>query len=284
MMNSSFIGKVIDNYRVLESLGVGGMGVVFKAVNIKLEKLVALKMIAPGLAMNENFIKRFQTEAKALAKLADPNIVQIYDLRTHEDQWLIVMEFIDGLNLGDIIKRDGAFPTNKAISILKQMLSAIGHAHKAGIIHRDIKPNNVMITEAGAVKITDFGLAKSEGIRTNSITISGGGTLFYMSPEHVKSISLTDGRSDIYSIGMTFYEMVAGRVPFHSMDTDFEIRETLASVPNLIDYPQWASGSISLSNSGDELLLINLSGNQLDAVSWKDSVYAFTPATGGSKA
>jgi serine/threonine protein kinase len=133
-MSSSFIGKVVDNYRIIENLGIGGMGVVFKAIHIKLDKLFALKMIAPGLAMNENFIKRFQTEAKALAKFEDPNIVRIYDLREHNDQWFIVMEYVDGFNLLDIIRKDGAFPLQNALPILKQILTAIGHAHSAGII------------------------------------------------------------------------------------------------------------------------------------------------------
>ena len=109
-MSTSFIGKVLDNYRILENLGIGGMGVVFKAVHIKLDKIVALKVIAPGLALNETFIKRFQTEAKALAKLEDPNIVKIYDLRSDNDQWFIVMEYVDGINLSDKIKKNGALP------------------------------------------------------------------------------------------------------------------------------------------------------------------------------
>lgn len=226
-MSSSFIGKVVDNYRILESLGIGGMGVVFKAVNTKLDKLVALKMIAPGLAMNDNFIKRFQKEAKALARLADPNIVAIYDLRQENDQWYIVMEYVDGPNLIDKIKKEGALSPAVSISIIKDVLSAIGHAHEANIIHRDIKPNNIMLNSDGQAKITDFGLAKDTSISVNSMSIQSAGTLFYMSPEHVKGFSFTDKRSDIYSIGMTFYEMLSGNVPFQNMDSDFDIRETI---------------------------------------------------------
>ncbi len=226
-MTSSFIGKVIDNYRILESIGVGGMGIVFKAIHIKLDKLFALKMIAPGMFMNKNFIKRFQTEAKALAKFEDPNIVRIYDLRSYKDQWFIVMEYVDGINLLDKIKKDGPFPWQEALHILKQMLSAIGHAHDSGIIHRDIKPNNVMITKDGMVKVTDFGLAKDQTSFTNTMTVTSGGTLYYMSPEHVKGFSFTDKRSDIYSIGMTFYEMITGNVPFQNINSDFDIRESI---------------------------------------------------------
>ena len=226
-MLSSFIGKVLDNYRIIESLGIGGMGVVFKAIHIKLDKLFALKMIAPGLTMNETFIKRFQTESKALAKFEDPNIVRIYDLRADNDQWFIVMEYVEGVNLLEKIKKDGAFRWQEALPILKQMLAGIGHAHAAGIIHRDIKPNNIMITEDHVVKITDFGLAKDQTSLVTTMSLTSGGTLYYMSPEHVKGISFTEKRSDIYSIGMTFYEMIAGCVPFKDLESDFDIRETI---------------------------------------------------------
>lgn len=226
-MQSSYIGKVIDHYRIIERLGIGGMGVVFKAINIKIDKLVALKMIAPGLAMNKNFVKRFHAEAKALAKLKDFNIVDIVDLRSDNDQFFIVMEYVDGENLYDIIKKDGAYTCDQAIPLLKQILTAIGHAHKAGIIHRDLKPNNIMVTKDGVVKITDFGLAKDQTIEHNTVSIASGGTLYYMSPEHVKGFSFTDHRSDLYSIGMTFYEMITGKVPFQNINSDFDLRERI---------------------------------------------------------
>ena len=226
-MASTFIGKVLDNYRILGSLGEGGMGMVFKAVNIQLDKVVALKMIAAGMAMDKRFIDRFRTEARALAKLEDPNIVAIHDLRSYNDLWFIVMEYVDGANLYNIIKKQGAIPWQEALKIVKQMLSGLGHAHRAGIIHRDIKPNNIMINKDGVVKITDFGLAKDQTNAYNTMTIAGGGTLYYMSPEHLKGFSFTDKRSDIYSLGMTFYEMLTGKVPFENINTDFEIRETI---------------------------------------------------------
>ena len=226
-MASNFIGKVIDNYRILENLGIGGMGVVYKAIHIKLDKLFALKMIAPGQMMNENFIHRFQNEAKALARFEDPNIVRIYDLRCYKDQWFIVMEYVEGVNLLEKIKKDGAFHWQEALPILRQILTAIGHAHKAGIIHRDIKPNNIMLTGDSMVKITDFGLAKDQSVLSNTMTVASGGTLYYMSPEHIKGFAFTDKRSDIYSVGMTFYEMITGSVPFKDMNSDFDIRETI---------------------------------------------------------
>jgi hypothetical protein len=226
-MSTTFIGKVIDNYRIIENLGIGGMGVVFKAVHIKLDKLFALKMIAPGLLMNENFIKRFQTEAKALARLEDPNIVRIYDFRSYDDQWFIVMEYVDGMNLLSRIKHEGVFNWREAFTIIKKVLSAIGHAHENDIIHRDIKPNNILLGNEGSVKVTDFGLAKDQTTFSNTMTIASGGTLYYMSPEHLKGFSYTDKRSDIYSIGMTLYEMLTGQVPFTDINSDFDLREAI---------------------------------------------------------
>jgi len=227
MSKSSHIGKVIDNYRIVEILGEGGMGVVYKAVHTKLDKVVALKMIAPGLAENSKFIRRFQTEARALAKLKDPNIVGIHDLRSHDTQWFIAMEYVEGIDLFDIVRKEGAFSWKKSIAIVKQILSAVGHAHKVGIIHRDIKPHNIMLTGDDTVKITDFGLAKDESSQMKTMTVATGGTLNYMSPEHVKGFSYIEKRSDLYCVGIILYEMVTGEVPFKNLDSDFDIRESI---------------------------------------------------------
>ena len=202
MKDSTNIGKVLDNYRIVDTLGEGGMGVVYKAVHTKLDKMVAIKMIASGLSMNTKFIKRFQTEAKALAKLQDPNIVAIHDLRSHEGQWFIAMEYVDGEDLFDIVAKKGAFSWHKSIAIVKQILSAVGHAHTAGIVHRDLKPHNIMLTEENMVKITDFGLAKDETNHMHTVTVASGGSLNYMSPEHVKGFSYIEKRSDLYCVGI----------------------------------------------------------------------------------
>jgi serine/threonine protein kinase len=226
-MTTASIGSLLDHYKIIEELGHGGMGVVYKALNIHLDKIVAIKTIALGLSSHENFINRFQTEARALAKLEDPNIVRIYDLRVDDDQWYIVMEYVEGGTLADRIRGDKAIPYLSALPIMKQLLNAVGHAHRVGIIHRDIKPNNVMITRDGIVKITDFGLAKDQHHNNNTLAGSTGGTLYYMSPEQVKGLFYTDHRSDIYSLGLTFYEMLAGKIPFRKDDTDFAIREAI---------------------------------------------------------
>ncbi len=267
-MSSSYIGKVLDNYRILERLGIGGMGVVFKAIHIKLDKVFALKIIAPGLAMNEHFIKRFETEAKSLAKFEDPNIVRIYDLRSHDDQWFIIMEYVEGQTLTDKILKDGAFRWLEALPIIKQVLSAIGHAHEAGIIHRDIKPNNIMLNEAGKVKITDFGLAKDQTSATNTISVTSGGTLYYMSPEHVKGFSFIDARSDLYSIGMTFYEMLTGIVPFQNINSDFEIRESI--VRKEFDKPRSINPAIPADL--EEIVMKSISKNPDDRYQTADAM------------
>ena len=226
-MNSTIIGKVLDNYRILQNIGRGGMGFVFKALNIKLNKIVAIKMIAPALAMNDSFMSRFEAEAKTLAKLENRNIVRIHDLRVESDYSYIVMEYVEGVTLGRLIKEKGPIPWRQALKLFNQMLHAIDHAHKEGIIHRDIKPNNVLINRQGVVKITDFGLAKNQAEFGLTQSVTTGGTLFYMSPEQVKGLVYTDERSDIYALGFTLYEMLTGSTPFSTDHTDFDIREAI---------------------------------------------------------
>lgn len=221
------IGKVIDNYKITAVLGRGGMGVVYKAQDMTLDRDVALKMMDSRLASDENFLKRFQSEAKALAKLQNPNIVSVFALRETELGFCIVMEFVEGNTLADRIKDGGPMPLDRALPIFKQLLTAFDHAHKAGIIHRDIKPSNVMITPDDVVKVTDFGLAKIQQPTAMTATMGTGGTLFYMSPEQVRGLGNVDSRGDIYSIGMTLYETLAGKVPFSESDSDFTIRQSI---------------------------------------------------------
>ncbi len=226
-MKSSYIGKLVDNYRILDVLGRGGMGLVFKALHVRLEKMVALKMISPALAMQENFLKRFQSEARTLARLQNPHIVQVYDLREENDQWFIVMEYVEGTSLTDKIKKEGPLPVEEALDIFDQMLNAIGHAHGVGIIHRDIKPANVLLSKEGLVKVTDFGLAKDHHNTSHTQTMASGGTLLYMSPEQVRGLGFTDLRSDVYALGITLYEMLAGKVPLNMDTADFDLREEI---------------------------------------------------------
>lgn len=220
------IGKVIDNYKITAVLGKGGMGVVYKATDMTLDRDVALKMMDSRLASDENFLKRFQSEAKALAKLQNPNIVSIFALRETELGFCIVMEYVEGDTLADRVNA-GPMPLDKALKIFKQVLVAFDHAHKAGIIHRDIKPSNVMLTRDDVVKVTDFGLAKIQQPTAMTATMGTGGTLFYMSPEQVRGLANVDHRGDIYSIGMTLYEVLAGQLPFSDDESDFGIRQAI---------------------------------------------------------
>jgi serine/threonine protein kinase len=225
----SLIGKTIDNYHILEILGQGGMGVVYKAEDKALEKEVAIKVIDPFLARDEGFLRRFKTEAKAMAKLTNPNIVTVHALRETEFGFFMVMEFVDSKTLSEWVKEQGAFSLEETIMIAKQLLGAIGYAHNAGVIHRDIKPSNILVSKAGKVKIMDFGLAKvmKKHSPESTVTHMRAGTLYYMSPEQVKGLKNVDVRSDIYSVGMTIYEMLAGRRPFEKTDTEFTIQKQI---------------------------------------------------------
>ena len=229
MQMDSLIGKTVDNYRILEVIGRGGMGVVFKALDTSLEKIVALKMIDPFLARDENFVRRFKTEAKALAKLENQNIVGVYALRETDSGFFMVMEYVESKPLSQYLQENGPFNIKDTVSITKQLLNAIGHAHKVGVIHRDIKPSNILLCDNGRIKVTDFGLAKVVEAKgpASTVTQARAGTLYYMSPEQVKGLKNVDSRSDIYSLGISVYEMIAGRVPFDKTDSDFTIQKKI---------------------------------------------------------
>ncbi len=226
-MQHSIIGRIIDNYEITSILGKGGMGVVYKAKDMTLDRYVALKMMDDNFARDEEFLKRFKSEAKALAKLQNPNIVSVFALRETEIGFALVMEFVEGNTLGDRIRLEGALPLATALPIFKQLLIALGDAHRNNVIHRDIKPGNVMITTDNVVKVTDFGLAKIQQVINATVTMGTGGTLYYMSPEQIRALANVDARGDIYSLGMTLYEAVTGRVPFEPHETDFDIRQKI---------------------------------------------------------
>jgi len=236
----TIIGKVVDNYKIIEVIGRGGMGVVFKAMDLNLEKTVALKMIDPFLARDENFLKRFKTEAKALAKLDNRNIVNVYALRETELGLFMVMEYVQAKTISEWLREKGKFSINETLDITRQILNAIGHAHKIGVIHRDIKPNNILLCENGDVKVMDFGLAKvaQEHGSQSTVTYAAAGTLYYMPPEQIKGLKNVDYRSDIYSIGMTIYEMLAGRTPFEKSESEFAIQKQIVDgkIPSPIKY------------------------------------------------
>ena len=207
-------GKIIGNrYEIIEKIGNGGMATVYKAKCHVLNRYVAIKVLKDEFTTDEEFIKRFNTEAQSAASLTHPNIVSIYDVGNEGNIYYIVMELIQGKTLKEIISEDGALPWKWSINIAIQIASALEIAHKNNIIHRDIKPHNIIITEDGIAKVTDFGIAKA--VSNSTITAFGTtiGSVHYFSPEHARG-GYTDAKSDLYSLGVVMYEMLTGRVPF----------------------------------------------------------------------
>src|SRR5215212_10051722 len=208
------IGNVVGSYKITEKIGEGGMGAVFKGVDMMLEREVAIKMLRPELASQPQVVERFRAEAVTLAKLNHPNVATLHSFFRQGEDFFMVMEFVRGQALDTVIHRTGAMDCDRAVSLFCQALEGIGRAHKLGIIHRDIKPANIMLTEEGSVKVMDFGIARVLG--TSRMTKQGNivGTIEYMSPEQVRGLE-SDARSDVYSLGIVLYEMLTGRVPFN---------------------------------------------------------------------
>ncbi|MFA7228342.1 MAG: protein kinase [Melioribacteraceae bacterium] len=220
----NLIGKVIDNYKIVSILGKGGMGTVYKAYDIKLDRYIAIKMLSPASGGDqERFIERFKREAKNQAKLSHPNIVAVYGFIEYSNLLGIVMEYVEGESLEKVIERQGRFNLYDVIYIMKQLLLGIGYAHSKGFVHRDIKPSNIILNKEGITKIMDFGISKS--LIDNGMTKTGSkiGTVYYMSPEQIKSEDVTN-RSDIYSIGCTAYEMIIGEPPF-AFPSEYEVMD-----------------------------------------------------------
>ena len=209
-------GKLLGNrYEIIERIGSGGMATVYKAKCLVLKRFVAVKVLRDEFTTDEEFIKRFNVEAQAVASLTHPNIVSVYDVGHEGNLYYIVMELVKGKTLKEIIVEDGALGWKWSVKIAMQIASALETAHRNNIIHRDIKPHNIIITEDGVAKVTDFGIAKA--VSNSTITAFGTtiGSVHYFSPEHARG-GFTDARSDLYSLGVVMYEMVTGRVPFDS--------------------------------------------------------------------
>ena len=215
-------GRLIGNrYEILEKIGNGGMATVYKAQDTVLKRYVAVKVLREEFTTDEEFIRRFNTEAQSAASLAHQNIVSIYDVGMEDNIYYIVMELIQGKTLKQIIDEDGVLPWKWSLNIAIQIASALEVAHKNNIVHRDIKPHNIIITEDGIAKVTDFGIAKA--VSNSTITAFGTtiGSVHYFSPEHARG-GYTDAKSDLYSLGVVMYEMLTGRVPFDA-DTPVSI-------------------------------------------------------------
>jgi len=210
------VARRLPQFEILELLGRGGMGVVYKARQIQLDRVVALKILPPGDAASPGFIERFRREARSLAKLSHPNIVSVYDFGEAGGLYYFVMEFVDGLNLRQMILAH-RLTSSEALAVVPKICDALQFAHEEGVVHRDIKPENILLDKRGRVKIADFGLAKllgREEIDTR-LTVSGAtlGTPRYMAPEQIDKPQSVDHRADIYSLGVVFYEMLTGELP-----------------------------------------------------------------------
>ncbi len=207
---------IAKRYEVISKIGAGGMADVYKGRDMVLNRYVAIKVLKKEYREDENFVRKFRSEAQATAGLTNPNIVNVYDVGEDRGLYYIVMELVEGVTLKEYIKRKGRLPFKEVISIALQMCSGIEAAHEAGLIHRDIKPQNIMIAKDGKVKVADFGIAKST--TSNTISSNAMGSVHYTSPEQARG-AYSDVRSDIYSIGITLYEMCTGQVPFNGEST-----------------------------------------------------------------
>ena len=231
-MEDLYIGKLLDNrYEILEQIGSGGMAVVYKAKCHRLNRLVALKILKPDLAQDAEFRRRFHDESQAVAMLSHPNIVAVYDVSKSSDLEYIVMELIDGITLKQYMQRKGeALNWREALHFITQIVKALGHAHSRGIIHRDIKPQNIMVLRDGSVKVADFGIARLTSAQQATLTQEALGSVHYISPEQAKG-SRIDARSDLYSAGVVLYEMLTGRLPFEGDSPVSVAIQHISSIP-----------------------------------------------------
>lgn len=240
------IGRKLGNrYEVIERIGGGGMAVVYRALDTLLNRYVSIKVLRAQYSTDEDFVRRFRREAQAAASLSHPNVVNIYDVGVEGEDYYIVMEFVDGRTLKEVIQERSPLPVNEAIDVAKQICSALGHAHENNIVHRDIKPHNILISKDGRVKVTDFGIARA--ITSNTITQDGSvlGSVHYFSPEQARG-GITDVKSDIYSLGVVLYEMITGELPFsgetpisvalkHLQDEFMEPRQINPALPQSVE-------------------------------------------------
>ena len=212
----NYVGKRLDGrYEIMEIIGVGGMAVVYKAFDNIDNRIVAVKILKDEFLANEDFRRRFKNESKAISVLSHKNIVKVYDVSYGDRLQYIVMEYVDGITLKEYIEQQGTINTREAVYFVTQILRALQHAHDKGIVHRDIKPQNIMLTSDGTIKVTDFGIARFSRSETETMNGQAIGSVHYISPEQAKG-SVTDAKTDIYSVGVVLYEMLTGKLPFQS--------------------------------------------------------------------
>ena len=223
------IGTQLGHYQILDKLGEGGMGVVYKAMDISLERYVAIKVLTDETTSNPELMERFRIEAIAQARLSQTNIATLHAFEQVGTKWLIAMEYLDGESFEQMISRRGPIPSEEAVPLFRQALMGVGYAHRMGIVHRDIKPSNIMVTKSGIVKVMDFGIAKVIGGQRLTRTGTRIGTVAYMSPEQIRNMPV-DIRSDIYSLGVTLYEFLTAHLPFEAV-SDFQMMSDHINTP-----------------------------------------------------
>lgn len=238
-----FIGKRLDGrYEIQEIIGIGGMAVVYKAYDNIEDRTVAIKILKEEFVANEEFLRRFKNESKAIAVLSHPNIVKVYDVSFGDLIQYIVMEYIDGITLKEFIERQGSLRWKDAVHFTLQILRALQHAHEKGIVHRDVKPQNIMVLTDGTIKVTDFGIARFARSEYKTMTDKAIGSVHYISPEQARG-ETTDEKADIYSVGVMLYEMLTGRLPFQAESAVSVAIMQLQTDPQL---PREINGSIPL--------------------------------------
>jgi len=227
------LSKTVGSYKIIEKIAFGGMGVVYKGIHTRLEQFVAIKVLSPQFASNQNMKSKFLSEAKIQAQLLHPNVVNIMNFIEEDDETYLIMEYIDGETLEELLQRKSKLSIEEALHISRGILSALNYMHSKGLAHRDIKPSNIMFNKEGVVKVTDFGITKIIGDDKN--TKSGlVGSYTYMSPEHILGEDVGI-ESDIYSFGITLYRMVTGQVPFKG-NTEYAIMKGHLENPRI---PPW---------------------------------------------
>ena len=244
-MDSNIGKKLDDRYLITELIGVGGMADVYKATDVMENKVVAVKILKNEYSQNDEFVRRFRNESKAIAVLSHPNIVKIYDVGFTDEIQFIVMEYIDGITLKELLEQQGVLRWKDALKFVVQILKALQHAHDKGIVHRDIKPQNIMLFPDGTIKVMDFGIARFSRVDSKTISDKTIGSVHYISPEQARGEN-TDERSDIYSVGVVLYEMLTGRKPFdgdnpvaialkHMQETAVAPRDIMPSIPEALE-------------------------------------------------